>query len=327
MVALKLEPRKNGADKELFKRFRATGYPTLLFLTSDGEELDRFGDFMPPDDFLATIDRIRKGDTFAARLARLDENPGSFELLELVHEGLMVREDFPGIFARISAFQATNPDLDPDPSMPLLQKTYMRQHSWLYWGAGSFYRNDWEGEIPEIKEPLATPSLMALLEENLPEMPRAEQAERLRQARSADAGMILEMMAGTDLPPDLLFSNADFAFDNGFYDRAADLYKKWFDTVEDPNSGDLNQAAWSLFLSRRDLDQAIAIARAAYALDSGPSVADTLAQLLFVTGSIDEAIEIEQKAAAEDEDCAEVVKRMEKGEEMTDRPQFDTYPE
>jgi thioredoxin-related protein len=66
MVALKLEPQKNAADKELFQHFRSTGYPTLLFLTPEGEELDRFDDFMPPDDFLATIDRIKKGDTFAA---------------------------------------------------------------------------------------------------------------------------------------------------------------------------------------------------------------------------------------------------------------------
>jgi hypothetical protein len=80
MVALKLVPRENDAAKELFRRFRLTGYPTLLFLTANGEELDRFGDFMPPDDFLAAIDRIRQGDTFAARLARLDETPGDLRV-------------------------------------------------------------------------------------------------------------------------------------------------------------------------------------------------------------------------------------------------------
>jgi len=332
MVVLKLEPQKSAADKELFERFRSTGYPTLLFLPANGEELDRFGDFMPADEFLAAIDRIEAGDTFSARLARLDENPGSFELLELVYEGLMVREDFPEIFSRITAFQWANPDLDPDPSVPLLQDSLMHQHSWLYRGAGSFYRNDWEGEIPEIKEPLAAPSFMVLLEENLPEMPRADQTDRLRQARSDDAGMILEMMAGEDLPPDLLFSNAGFAFDNGHYELAVSLYNSWFDTVQDPHPGNLNQAAWNLFLSRRDLEQALAMARAAYALDSGPSVADTLAQLLYVVGEVDAAIEIEKKAAAEAEGTeaegyAEVVERMKAGEDMVDRPRFDTYPE
>ena len=327
MVALKLEPQKKDADKELFERFRSTGYPTLLFLTPDGKELDRFGDFMSPDDFLAAIDRIKEGDTFFARLSRLDENPGSFELLELVHEGLMVREDFPGIFSRISAFQAANPDLDPDPSVLLLQSSLMYQHSWLYNGAGMFYRNDWQDEIPEIEEPLAGPSLMALLEGSLTEMPKTEQAERLRQARFDDAGVILEMTDGLDLSPDRLFSNADFAFDNGHYERATRLINTWFATVEDPHPGDLNQAAWNLYLCRRDLEQAITIVRAAYALDSGPSVADTLAQLLYVTGSIDEAIEIEQKAAAENEEYAEVMQRMEAGEDMIRRPPFDSYPD
>lgn len=327
MVALRLEPEKNTAHQSLYERFHATGFPTLLFLTSDGEELDRFGDFMAPDAFLASIDRIKKGDTFFSRCARLDQTPGDFELLELVHEGLMVRMDFPEIFARISAFQAANPDLDPDPSVPLLQDSLMYQHSRLYRGAGYFYRNAWEEDFPDIEEPLAAPSLMTLLEEKLPEMPTTEQAERLRQARFDDAGEILAIMADHDLSPDLLFSNARFAFDNGHYGAAVDLYKKWFETVEEPHPGDLNLAAWNLFLCRRELEQAITIVRAAYALDSGPSVADTLAQLLYITGAVDAAIEIEEKAAAEDEAYAEVVERMKAGKELIDKPDFESYPE
>ena len=106
----------------------------------------------------------------------------------------------------------------------------------------------------------------------------------------------------------------------------------WFDTVQDPHPGDLNQAAWNLFLSRRDLEQAITIARAAYALDSGPSVADTLAQLLYVVGEVEAAIEIEQKAAAEAEGkeaegYTAVVERMKAGEDMIDKPRFEAYPD
>ena len=254
MVALKLEPERNSDDLGLFRHYRCNGYPTLLFLNAEGAELDRFGDFMPPHELLSAIERIRKGDTFFARLARLDENPANFEVLQLVHDGLMVREDFPQIYARIAAFQAANPDLHPDPSVPLLQETLMYQHSWLYGGAGRFYRNNWEDEIPEIGEPLAAPSLMALLENSLPGMPKTEQAERLRQARFDDAGVILELRSAGDLTPDQLFSNADFAFDNGHYDLAASLYTAWFDAVEEPSPGDLNHAAWSLFLCRRDLE-------------------------------------------------------------------------
>jgi tetratricopeptide (TPR) repeat protein len=243
-----------------------------------------------------------------------------------------VRGDLAQVFSRIATFQAANPDLDPDPSVPLLQATLMYQHSRLYNGAGSFYRNDWEDEIPEIDEPLAAPSLMALLEGGLTDLPRAEQAERLRQARYDDAGEILEMMAGKDLPPDLFFSNANFAFDNGRYDLAAELYEKWFDAVESPHSGNVNLAAWNLFLCRRDLDKAVAMARFAYSLDKGPGVADTLAQLLYVTGAVDEAIEIEKRAAAEAEgqaakEYAAVVTRMETGEGMIDQAEFESYPE
>jgi tetratricopeptide (TPR) repeat protein len=332
MVALKLEPEKNAKDMELFRRYRSAGYPTLLVATADVEELDRLGDFVPAGDFLAFVDRVKAGDTFTARLANLDQSPGSFELLKPVYEGLMVRENFPEVYSRISAFQTANPDVVPDPSVPLLQDALMYQHSWLYGGAARFYRNDWEDEIPEIEVPRAGPSLMGLLEASLTAMPKTMQAELLRKARADDARTILGMMVDHDMPPDRLFSNAEFAFDNGFYDLAADLYTRWFHTVQDPHPGNLNQAAWNLFLARRDVEQAIAIARAAYALDSGPGVADTLAQLLYVTGKVNQAIEIETDAAAEAEgtaakEYAEVVARMKAGEEMIDRPRFDSYPD
>jgi tetratricopeptide (TPR) repeat protein len=332
LVALKLEPEKNAEDLELYEHYRSYGYPTILFATADGEELDRFGDFMPAKEFLATIDRIKAGDTFAARLARLDQDPGSFKLLEPVYDGLMVRGDFAGVFSRIDAFRVESPELHPDPSMPLLQRALMSQHGWLYRGAARLYRNDWEDEIPEIEEPRAGPSLMGLLEESFTEMPKTVQAERLRKACVDDAATILEMTADQDLPPDRLFANAEFAFENGLYDLAADLYTRWFEAVQDPHPGNLNQAAWNLFLSGRDIEQAIAIARAAYALDTGPSVADTLAQLLYVNGEVNKAIEIERRAAAEAErgdaeGYAAVVALMEAGEEMVDRPDFDTYPD
>ena len=332
MVALRFEPQEDDTGKELFQRYHASGYPTLIFLTADGEELDRFGVFMPPDEFLAAIDRIKRGDTFFARLARLDQDPGSLELLRLVYDGLMLRDDYPQVYSCISAFQAANPGLDPDPSVPLLQDALMRQHSWLYNGAAHFYRNDWADEIPEIEEPRAAPSLMALLEESLNEMPKTEQAEKLRQARADDAATILGMMSVHDLPPNRLFWNAEFAFDNGHYDLAVGLYERWYKAVQDPFPGDLNQAAWNLCLARRDLEQAIDMARAAYTLDPGPSVADTLAQLLYVTGSRDEAIELEQRAAAEaegraSEEYAEVAARMKAGDDMVDRPRFDSYPD
>jgi tetratricopeptide (TPR) repeat protein len=139
-------------------------------------------------------------------------------------------------------------------------------------------------------------------------------------------------MGGIEMSPDRLFENANFAFDNGHYDHAVDLYLRWFDTAENPHPGDLNLAAWNLFLSRRNLESAIEIARMAYASDSGPGVADTLAQLLYVTGAVEEAVEMERIAASEAEgksaeDFAAVVARMEAGEEMSDRPEYESYPD
>lgn len=331
LVALKLEPEKNAEDMQLFKRYRSAGYPTLLFATADGEELDRLGDFLPADEFLAVIDRIEAGDIFAARRARLDREPGNFELLERVHRDLMVRGDFPHAYARFDAFQAANPELEPDPSLPLQLETLARQQRWLYRGAARLYPSDWES-MPEIEEPRAAPSLMALLAEGLPQMPPRDQAERLRKARHDDAGRILDMLPESGLPSTILREAADFAHENGHYDVAAELYLGWYETAEVKSPGDLNSVAWSLYLSRRELESAVEMARAAYARDPRPNVADTLAQLLYVTGAVDEAIEVERQAAAEAEgDAAEgyaaVVARMEEGESLVDKPDFETYPD
>ena len=73
------------------------------------------------------------------------------------------------------------------------------------------------------------------------------------------------------------------------------------------------------------------MAHQAYRLDPSTDIADTLARLLYVTGDRPRAIELERFAAqgANDVDEAffsEGLKRMEAGQDLGDRPAFDSYP-
>jgi hypothetical protein len=129
-----------------------------------------------------------------------------------------------------------------------------------------------------------------------------------------------------------LLDVADFAFRNGHYDMAADLYLEWYDSEGDEGGPELlNDVAWRLYLSGRQLDMATNIARRSLDAKFGPEAADTLARLLYVTGDVDEAVALEKRAArraegGRSETYSWVAERMEAGEPLEDWPTFESYP-
>ena len=79
------------------------------------------------------------------------------------------------------------------------------------------------------------------------------------------------------------------------------------------------------------LGTAIDIAQQSFSQRPDPEAADTLARLLYVTGSVEEAVALEERAARDaegsrSETYAGVAQRMESGEPLDDKPTFDSYP-
>ena len=132
--------------------------------------------------------------------------------------------------------------------------------------------------------------------------------------------------------PETLLNVADFAFRNGHYDLAADLYVRWDESGGEVASPDvLNDVAWRLYLSGRGFETAIDIAQRSYKAEADPETADTLARLLYVTGAVEEAVALEERAAREaegsrSETYSRVAQRMEAGEPLDDKPTFESYP-
>jgi tetratricopeptide (TPR) repeat protein len=329
---MKLEPRKNEADMELFKKYGALGYPTLVLADAEGNELDRLSSFMPPEQLIAEIKRIQSGDTFAARLAQFDESPVA-ELLKTVVDGLLSRADFSGAYSRIDAFQASDHGLEPDPSLPQLAQTMAIELEVLYRRVARQYRAEWE-EMPDLSGARSVAALIAYLEASPATLEREEQAKRLRQARYEDAGRLLELVPADAMPQEMITPSADFAFDNGHYETAVNLYMKWYtDAGDSATPAQLNSTAWNLLLCQSELETAVTMARAAYDGDSAPYIADTLASLLYVTGATEEAIEIESKALAQVEaeegpvdDYRKTLELMQAGEELDLKPDFESFP-
>ena len=66
----------------LFNRFNGTGYPLILFLDSNGNELDRISGFLPDYEFIIKMQNILKGkNTFTYYLDEYNKNNHSSEIL------------------------------------------------------------------------------------------------------------------------------------------------------------------------------------------------------------------------------------------------------
>jgi len=329
LVSVKLDAEKEGA--ELADRFEVDSYPTLIFLDSNGNEMDRILGYLPPDDFLRRVQRIRKGDTFLACLRQLEEDPGNIDAIERSVSGLLERSDPEGAISRIEAFHKATNGEELDLCRRLMFASRADLHERVYQRAAKLYRRGWDRGF-EVPDTVGTAKLHGLVSEGLLSLPADEQADLLREAKFADAGDILQIPNLESASASDLLDVAGFAFGNGHFDRSAELYIRWYDLQgESAEPGSKNDIAWKLYLSGKELEKAIEIAQDSFAEKADPETADTLARILYVTGSVEEAIALERRAADETEgprreNYLGVASRMEAGESLEDRPTFESYP-
>ena len=329
IVSLRRDAEKEGA--ELAARFGVDSYPTMIFLDAAGNEMDRIIGYLPPDPFLERIERIRTGDTFLACLRQLEDDPGDIDAIERSVGGLLERSDPEGAISRIEAFHQATEGNELALCRELMFTARSELHARVYQRAAKLYRSGWTRSF-DVPDTSGTSNLSALLTTGLTELSVDEQANRLRQARFDDAADLLEIPDLEEGPREDLLSVADFAFRNGHYGLAADLYVRWYELVGEVAEPEvLNDVAWRLYLSNQELGTAIDIAQQSFVQRSDPEAADTLARLLYVTGSVEEAVTLEERAAREaegsrSETYARVAQRMEAGEPLDDKPTFDSYP-
>jgi len=329
IVSMRRDAEKDGAD--LAARFGVDSYPTMIFLDPAGNEMDRIIGYLPPDPFLERLERIRTGDTFLACLRQLEDDPGDIDAIERSVGGLLERSDPEGAIRRIEAFHEATEGNELALCRKLMFTARIELHARVYQRAAKLYRSGWTRSF-DVPDTAGTSNLGALLTTGLTELSVDDQADRLRQARFDDAADLLEIPDLEEGTREDLLSVADFAFRNGHYDLAASLYVRWFELEgEGAEPEILNDVAWRLYLSNRELGQAIDIAQRSYALKPEPETADTLARILYVSGAVEEAVALEERAAREaegsrSETYARVAQRMEAGEPLDDKPTFDSYP-
>lgn len=329
LVAMKEDAEKGGL--ELARKFGVDSYPTIVFLDPEGSELERILGYLPPDKFLRRVQRIRVGDTFLACLRKLDDDPGDSDAIERSVAGLLERSDPEGAISRIEAFHQVTDGQQINVCRKLMFTARVELQSRVYQRAATLYRRGWDRAF-EVPDTAGTGRLHALIAEGLATREVDEQAFLLREARFEDAGDLLQIPDLETTKSSDFLEVADFAFRNGHFDLSSDLYLRWYEADERTAvPEDLNEVAWRLYLSRQKLEIATEIARSSYDKKADPETADTLARLLYVTGNIDEAIAMEEKAAetaekSRGEAFMAVAERMANGESLNDRPTFENYP-
>jgi len=268
LVALKLNAEGDGA--ELAARYGIDSYPTMIFFDARRNEMERILGYLPPDKFLRRVQRIRTGDTFLACLRMLEEDPGNVDAIERSVSGLLERSDPEGAISRIEAFHEATDGEQLSVCRRLMFSARVELHTRVYQRAGRLYRQGWDRGF-EVPDTDGTENLDRLIEDGLMDLPAEDQAALLRNARYEDAAILLEIPDLDNSTPDELRSVADFAFSNGHFDLAAELYLRWYDQKEATASpGNLNDVAWRLYLSGRELERATAIARRSFSVDPDP---------------------------------------------------------
>jgi thioredoxin-related protein len=329
LVPIRLDAEKGG--EQLADRYGVDSFPTVVFTDPDGDEIDRIVGYLPPEEFIAATDRIRAGDTFVSCLTRLSEDPSDVEAIVRAVVGLLERSDPDGAIARIKAFHTSSTDHDHGLCVQLMFRARSALQTRTYARVAKLYRKGWD---PGFEAPNSdgTAHLHALLATDAGTETLDALALRLRQARFADAGELLSTVSVEDVPAEELWDIGTFAFANGHYEIAAAAYGRWYDERgKDSDPDTLNIVAWQLYLSRQSLDTAVQIARRAVDGEPSAHIVDTLARLLYLTGEVNEAIDVQRRALAkasedEAESYREVLGLMESGEDLTDRPGFEYFP-
>ena len=80
VVPIKIDAEK-GEGIDIAKKYGVNGYPTILLITSKGEEIDRLLGYVAPGPFLATMQEYAKGENTISELtARVKANPNDASL-------------------------------------------------------------------------------------------------------------------------------------------------------------------------------------------------------------------------------------------------------
>lgn len=110
-VWLKLNAETDEEGRRLQERFNITGYPGLLLLNGEGQEMERISGFVPADAFRERVAAAAGGpDSFVSLLRTAGRQPGSVDVQYRLAEKYVERGEFSAAIERLRQVIALDPD-------------------------------------------------------------------------------------------------------------------------------------------------------------------------------------------------------------------------
>jgi thiol-disulfide isomerase/thioredoxin len=278
---------QDGEGIEVAARYSVRLYPTLVVVDAEGEEVDRFVGYHEPKAFVAEVQRIARGEgTLPVLLKALEANPDDFgALLALARRERNTDEAAAAKLLERVLARAEGKDAGAvaDALLALAsleRRTRDRAETLKHREEAAKHLERLLRDHPESK---AAGKAGGALRHVLFTLPAERASVLLEQARKSARD-----------PEDVLIAEQlAYVWHQG---QAAEAMKKWGAAAEKDGQA-LNQVAWTAYLQKISPQAAVRWARKAVELtDRDPAVLDTLANLLFAEGNLDEAIELEEEA-------------------------------
>jgi thioredoxin-like negative regulator of GroEL len=292
LVNVQIDAEK-GEGPELKARYGVNGYPTLVVVDAQGDEIDRIVGYRKPEEFTAEIRRMLNGD-------------GTLPALREAYTA--APEDAGAALAYGAKLAGTKPAEAAAIYAKLLESGAVKDHAKeaeirLERAAALAKSKDNEGAMTEAEK----------LAAEFADTPSAAKAPS-RLAAAIVASDARRALALLETARPLAADAGQRSQIDGLVRRihkagiAAALKRQAEAAGDDPQ--ELNEVAWTCFEERVNVREALAWAKKAVELSKDdPAILDTLANLLWLTGKHAEAIEVETKAA---EKCTEQMARMKK---------------
>ncbi len=110
-VWLKLNAETDEEGRRLQERFNITGYPGLLLLNGEGQEMERISGFVPADAFRERVAAAAGGPgSFVSLLRTAGQQPGSVDVQYSLAEKYIERGEFSAAIERLRQVVALDPD-------------------------------------------------------------------------------------------------------------------------------------------------------------------------------------------------------------------------
>ena len=283
LISKKIDAEKGDGPKQK-KKYRVRGYPTILFLDSQGAEIDRIVGYRPPEEFLSELNRIKNGEnTIYEIISRYEQN----------------KHHYPTQISLAEKFVTLNL---PDSAKSILDDIYRKQKkksqldftiafrvSKLYYRIGSLDTSI--DLLDQIVDSGVDSSDSGYFYGLLYKAKRDTDADRLLQYSYLTENIDRKKQAYWQIIRILRKEKKDPDLEADIYQKAVELYGSDYKYL--PSL--LNSFAWRMTQLEKKLD--VALEKIDMALEYGEDIKilDTKAEVLWKLKRIDEAVRIIEK--------------------------------